>query len=397
MPEDVTDRRCCHKCNMTVTGKRKLSKCARCHSITYCGLECQKADWPRHSWNCVPVMVTEIPGKGRGLVAARDIKMGELIFIDKPAIILPSDFDQMPMSSMTMESLRTQIRNLPTEAKSQFYKLTAPDRDPRYNAFILLLAKRNEKDYEALKLFMANGLRNRTRNYTTLYLNLSLVNHSCAPNAADVEGDLRPENETEDNVPNFELRAIKDISKGEEINTCYVNNIKRFGNGSKERKAGILEELTFDCACSVCSGQVADQRDIFKRIAELHLQLSPFHPTEMIIGFEKWEARIQDKIVDLTMELYIGKLDDKIEALDVMVRTAHLARDQNLVRKAMDMWTQLAEDTKLADVRKTCQIMGDSLSLWSEELKSRKPPKRREIEFISRGEIEFISSISFYD
>merc|ERR1712083_470166 len=133
-----------------------------------------------------------------------------------------------------------------------------------------------------------------------------------------------------------ELRAIQDIARGEEINTCYVNNIKRFGSGLQQRKAGILEELTFDCACSVCTGQVADQEEILRRLARLHLQLNPLHPTEIVIGFEKWEARAQEKIVDLTMGLYIGKVDDKIRALDVMVRTAQLARDQNLLRKGMN-------------------------------------------------------------
>ena len=41
-------------------------------------------DWTRHEWNYVPVMVIEIPGKGRGIVAARDIMIGELIFEDEP-------------------------------------------------------------------------------------------------------------------------------------------------------------------------------------------------------------------------------------------------------------------------------------------------------------------------
>ena len=77
MPEDLTDRRCCHKCSKTVTGKRKLSKCGRCQSITYCGRECQREDWPRHSQYCIPVMVAEIPGKGRGLVASKAFKKGE--------------------------------------------------------------------------------------------------------------------------------------------------------------------------------------------------------------------------------------------------------------------------------------------------------------------------------
>ena len=150
-----------------------------------------------------------------------------------------------------------------------------------------------------------------------------------------------------------------------------------------------MQEFAFVCACSVCSGQVADQEEIMKRLAELHLKLNPLFPAEMIIGFEKWEARLQDKIVDLTMELYIGKLFDKVRALDFMVRTAHLARDQNLVRKAMDTWKQLAANTNLEDVKRSCESMESSLSQWSEELKSRKRPARREI--------EFIGNISFFD
>ena len=85
----VTDRQQCFQCHKTVTGKKKLSKCSRCQAITYCGKECQLGDWARHKYNCIPVMVTEIEGKGRGLVAARDIKMGEVLFLDKTVIKLP--------------------------------------------------------------------------------------------------------------------------------------------------------------------------------------------------------------------------------------------------------------------------------------------------------------------
>ena len=386
--EPLTDRQQCYTCHKTVTGKKKLSKCAGCHAITYCSVECQREDRTRHKWNCVPVMVTEIPGKGRGIVAARDIKMGELIFNDKPSIKLPSNFMLSSfLSSGPLDSMMTQVENLPTDAKSQFYKLTAPDTNTQMNAFISILANRNNSDSKALKLFMGNAIRNRKGNYSSLYLNLSLVNHSCAPNA--VEGEIWPESVAEDQVPNIELRAIKDISRGEEINTCYVSNIKRFGIGSQKRKAGIKQEMDFDCACSVCSGRVADQKDIMRKLAKLYFELNPLHQYEIVIGREKWEARLQDKIVDLTMELYIGKLNDKIRALDVMVRTAHLARDQNLVRKAMDTWKKLAADTNLADVQMTCQIMENSISQWSKELKSRKAPKREEV--------DFIYNISFYD
>ena len=88
--EPMKDRRTCSVCKKTAKekGKKVLLTCIKCHAITYCGVECQSDDWARHEWNCVPVMVTEVQGKGRGLVAARDIKKGELIFIDKPVIKL---------------------------------------------------------------------------------------------------------------------------------------------------------------------------------------------------------------------------------------------------------------------------------------------------------------------
>ena len=99
MPETLTDRYRCCKCDKT--GKRKkLSKCERCHAVTYCSQACQAEDWPRHQDNCVPVMVKEYKGKGRGLVAAKDIKMGELILTDKAELsdedIIHQGYDLTP-------------------------------------------------------------------------------------------------------------------------------------------------------------------------------------------------------------------------------------------------------------------------------------------------------------
>ena len=105
--EAVKDHRTCFKCKLQ--SKKRLLTCINCHTITYCGQECQKADWERHKWNCVPVMVKEFPGKGRGIVAARDIKMGERIFEDEPVIKLATDAKGKPVDLEFMTSLKLML------------------------------------------------------------------------------------------------------------------------------------------------------------------------------------------------------------------------------------------------------------------------------------------------
>ena len=140
--EPLTNRQECFNCHKTVTGKKKLSKCAKCHAITYCGRDCQVADFARHKWNCVPVMVTEIPGKGRGLVAAKDIKMGELIFTDKPVIKIftkrADDINDFNTFEENIGPVLEQLNKLPSEAIRQFQELRVPDGMlGQENAFIL--------------------------------------------------------------------------------------------------------------------------------------------------------------------------------------------------------------------------------------------------------------------
>ena len=60
--------------------------CGKCYAVTYCSPACQKQDWGRHKKLCVPVVIKEIEGKGRGLVATRDLKMGELVMKDSAVI-----------------------------------------------------------------------------------------------------------------------------------------------------------------------------------------------------------------------------------------------------------------------------------------------------------------------
>ena len=97
-------------------------------------------------------MVTDLPGKGRGLVAARDIEKGELILKDKALIKLALNDNGFPVDPEYMTSLKEQIDSMPTEARSQFCKLSTSDnakgRGSRFDNWVFNLFLNNCQIYK---------------------------------------------------------------------------------------------------------------------------------------------------------------------------------------------------------------------------------------------------------
>ena len=388
MPEyyiqPVTNRQECYTCHKVVTGKNKLSKCKGCHAITYCSRECQKADWPRHGWNCVPVMVTEITGKGRGLVAAKEIKRGELIFIDKPAIEDVSTTKWEANKETEIKLFMKKIDNLPSEAKKQFYLLNGYDD----KSFTDLQSSDGEIDATMEVFFRNSRIVNQEFMIFSLYLNMALLNHSCAPNA-DV-GKLLEKDDAGKLYNRIEIRAIKDISKGEEITWCVsLGTSTTFAvlRTSEARKMFIKEEFGFECKCCACSDLDADQENIAMELFD-HIQTLP--STDMYRkGLSEWARHAEklDKMNDLTQELKIGNAKVKWNAMISLAKTAQLARNQNLVSKGLDMLKKFSGDIQMEEARLVYEKLERDLAQWSNNLKSKKTPTRKEIEFFLARDI----------
>ena len=69
-----------------------LLQCSRCRAVSYCGPACQRRHWRTHKAHCSVVWRVEaVPGKGLGLVAARDIQPGQVILTEKPLLLLRKD------------------------------------------------------------------------------------------------------------------------------------------------------------------------------------------------------------------------------------------------------------------------------------------------------------------
>ena len=248
---------------------------------------------------------------------------------------------------------------MPTEAKSQYFKLTAAARDNPFNF--------SKSDFELLKRFLANHRIDAPRNgeyYAMLLLNVALVNHSCVPNAEVSRIGLC-----------HELRAIKDISKGEEITTCYYDDVKKYGSILRKRKIALKKDLGFDCKCPLCLGQVPFQEKTMKKLIKLEKR----EPGRTW----KKEALIADENVGLRMELRIGSLNQKVlNALAPLAITAHCARDKKLLEKTMNKWKQLAEETKLDYLQRLYDSFETGFSQWSNAFTSGNAPEKEECDFL---------------
>jgi len=184
MPEQQSDRTKCSRCGQT--GTKKLHKCSQCHSITYCGQECQREDWERHKDNCIPVMITELRGKGRGLVASRDIEIGQVILTEEAAVTWNLGIESVMGELKDVETfidnalhcraemISKQVKNMSKEKQSQFYNLRGSRHSPD-----------SECPGRDTEIFLANRVPDEESDGGHhLFLNLSLINHSCAPNSA---------------------------------------------------------------------------------------------------------------------------------------------------------------------------------------------------------------------
>ena len=290
MPENLTNRNQCHKCHKTGERKKdKLHKCSRCHSITYCSEECQEADWDRHKPNCVPVMVKDYEEKGQGLVAARHIEMGEQILVDKAMV----SRNGINGCLLTRDAER------------------------------LLINKKILGD-----------------------ISLLVLNHSCAPNAAMglLDGD---ENEELEN--RIELRAIKEISKEEEVTIFYPTERMGLPWLHANMKEKIHEEFGIDCKCPVCSGEVANQDDIMRTMTDIIISSGMGRKHEDDKTLTDWtrEAISNGALVELVKPVYMGRPDMKTAILLSLWKSASAAEKPALVEKSLDEFKELAEKTGL--------------------------------------------------
>ncbi|KAJ3014639.1 UNVERIFIED_CONTAM: hypothetical protein HDU68_000187 [Siphonaria sp. JEL0065] len=168
--------------------------------------------------------IVEIPGKGKGMVAATRILVGKRILRDAPAVTL---FPGESVFTKTFSTSALDLANIYPEIPQEFgiYKTNAIQR------------------YQG-------------SNISDLCVRISRCNHSCRPNAV-----YSWCNELNEKV----LHAIRPIEKDEEITVQYKNPSRDFDSDMK-----VLDEtFQFRCACSICSNVTPEYKKKYKQYLQL--------------------------------------------------------------------------------------------------------------------------------
>jgi len=219
-------------------------KCAGCAQVYYCGVRCQKAAWKMHRQECAPVKVELVEEKGRGLIATRDIKQGQLVIQDTAIVTMEYTMVTNPDE---WDSLVQKVSGLPISDQEIFYSLK-----PRYG-----LADEVEMGgFLAAQIVLNNGIALADPGYNSkvgIFPRISILNHSCSPNAkwSQVEGQLDKK----------EVRALTMIKKGEEVTCCYFGDAQEMVFASRQKRQQFLESWSFECSCNVC-GLSQEEKEI---------------------------------------------------------------------------------------------------------------------------------------
>ena len=216
----------------------------------------QMQELPRHHHGVPGCRLAEAQRQLRPCNGHRDPREGpgEQILTDKAVICLDCscdcgncDFTCCNLTPEITKRFAKQVDKMSNSDRNAFYELKSST--AWYDKKPCLRNNVGQEDcLEELNIFFFN-----TRS-SNLYLSIALINQSCSPNTK--MGDFGWDS---NEVDICELRAIKDISRGEEITTFYQRKLSRDVLETKaERQKTLIEDYGFQCRCEVCRGEIPD-------------------------------------------------------------------------------------------------------------------------------------------
>ncbi|KAJ7505529.1 hypothetical protein B0H11DRAFT_1979181 [Mycena galericulata] len=175
-----------------------------------------------------PFVVFDIPGKGKGLVAIRDIKQGELVLKEHPLFIVPKSTSESPTALISRF-----LHNVAPTDREAFLNLS-------YVHFPENLDPDTHPDEVALAIFQTNAVA--AGDGVGVFPRIARLNHGCS-SAFNVVYSWRQGEQA------LFVHALRHIRRGQELLTTYTDTKRT----RKERREFLSHQYGFECSCAVCS------------------------------------------------------------------------------------------------------------------------------------------------
>ena len=172
---------------------------------------CIKYPWYREDGDCCYRFV-RIQGKGIGIVARRDIALGELVLQER-----------LILSWKSNDSLKSQLKKLTKHERVALFDLS--------NVFL-------ECDDRLEGIVNTNAFYCESDDCFCLFLTTSRFNHSCVPNIQPMFSS-----------PDIRIYASFAIKKDEELCLSYIS----LWDSPGAMKENLKKRYRFDCNCELCS------------------------------------------------------------------------------------------------------------------------------------------------
>ncbi|XP_055056229.1 histone-lysine N-methyltransferase SMYD1a [Misgurnus anguillicaudatus] len=249
---DSLSMQVCHACF-----RRQLNphRCAQCQFAHYCDRTCQRAAWDEHKQECSAIRkMGKKPNENVRLAARIMWRMQKDTGVISDNQLTTLDLLEDHLSDMSPEDLK----ELKVDVQSflHYWPKKSKPVGEDYVAHIFGVIKCNG--------FTLNDQRGLQAVGVGLFPNLCLVNHNCWPNCTVVlnHGNQTALDTAFHSDRRIELRALGNISTGEELTVSYVD----FLNVSKDRQRLLKQQYYFDCSCDHCAH--GDKDDLMTAVKE---------------------------------------------------------------------------------------------------------------------------------
>lgn len=223
-------------CEQCFTRKKGLAKCGKCKKAFYCNVSCQKKNWPMHKLECHAMCTfgeSWCPSETVRLVAriiARLRDQTERSPSEK--LLLLKDMEAH------MEDLDNEKREMTEAHIAGLHHFYSKNMDfPDHQALLTLFSQVHCNGFTVEDEELSNlGL--------AIFPDIALMNHSCCPNVIITYRGV-----------NAEVRAVQEISPGQEIYTSYIDLLYP----TEDRIEKLRDIYYFSCDCKECTTKSMDK------------------------------------------------------------------------------------------------------------------------------------------